>query len=83
MGEAVGQLGRAEYPLEKAFAEFFVGSFDALHFDDVDSSSEYQSNRSQGCAVSSMTNSISRTAVARPTTTARLMMLWPMFNSTK
>jgi hypothetical protein len=68
------------------------GRFDALHFDDVNAGAENH-NRGLGFqklskfnisfAAAPMRSSISRTAVARPTTSARLMMLWPMFNSTR
>ena len=41
--EAVGEFGGAKNSLQKPVAEFFTGRFNALHFDDVNAGTEYQS----------------------------------------
>jgi len=43
VGEAVGQFGGAKNSSQKPIAEFFAGRFNALHFDDVNAGTEYQS----------------------------------------
>ena len=40
--EAVGQFGGAEDSLQESGAELFAGSFNALHFNDVNAGTEYQ-----------------------------------------